>query len=278
MPYFSLLKILGAHLFHYLIQFHRQVKLALKKFWRMAWMPLALGICPASSIFAADLTAYTEPWLPYNYTEGNEIKGISTDVLRAACKLAKLSCEIQIVPWARAYKTVTNTPNSIIYTTARNPSRENQFVWVGPILPRTTWAYGKTGMKAEIHSIKDLGNARIGVVRDEASLADLLAVGVPPSSFVELNSNNDVLRMMMLEKINVVVETEIGMAWSLKSAGIASSAVTKLMKINDGGAYYFALNLQSDPIIVAKLQAGIDKLRREGKIDTIVLQYTKQIN
>ncbi len=269
-------------MFFYLSQHLRahlsRVTPAILKIWRKSWMLFGLGVCQTSPIFAADLMAYTEPWLPYNYTEGNEIKGISTDVLRAACKLAKLSCEIQVVPWARAYKTVTNTPNTIIYTTARNPSRENQFTWVGPILPRTTWAYGKTGMKTEIHSVKDLGNARIGVVRDEASLADLLAVGVPTSSFVELNSNNDVLRMMMLEKINVVVETEIGMAWSLQSAGIAPSAVTKLMKINDGGAYYFALNLKSDPIIVAKLQAGIDRLRREGKIDAIVLQYTKQIN
>ena len=250
---------------------------AISKFWCKSSIAFVFGLCQALPVCAADLMAYTEPWLPYNYTEGNEIKGISTDVLRAACKLAKLSCEIQIVPWARAYKTVTNTPNTLIYTTARNLSRENQFAWVGPILPRTTWAYGKAGVKTEINSIKDLASARIGVVRDEASLADLLAVGVPPSSFVEFNSNKDVLRMMMLDKINVVVETEIGMAWSLHSAGIASTAVTKLMKISDVGAYYFALNLQSDPIVVAKLQAGIDKLRREGKIDAIVLQYTKQI-
>ena len=255
-----------------------RVKPVLQKVWCKSSVVLVLGVCQASAICAADLIAYTEPWLPYNYTEGNEIKGISTDVLRAACKLAKLSCEIQIVPWARAYKTVTNTPNTIIYTTARNPSRENQFAWVGPILPRTTWAYGKTGVTTEIHSVKDLGNARIGVVRDEASLADLLAVGVPPSSFVELNSNNDVLRMMMIDKINVVVETEIGMAWSLRSAGIAPTAVTKLMKINEGGAYYFALNLKSDPKITGKLQAAMDKLRREGKIDSIVLKYTKQID
>lgn len=254
------------------------LKLTTPKFRLRSWVACVLGLSLVTPILAADLTAYTEPWLPYNYTEGNEIKGISTDVLRAACKLAKLSCDIQIVPWARAYKTVTNTPNTIIYTTARNPSRENQFAWVGPILPRTTWAYGKTGMVTEIQSVKDLGSAKIGVVRDEASLLDLLAVGVPTSSFVELNSNNDVLRMLMLDKINVVVETEIGMAWSLQSAGIASSAVTKLMKINEGGAYYFALNLKSDPIIVGKLQAGIDKLRREGKIDSIVQQYTKQIN
>ena len=248
------------------------------QFWRNKWICLVLCACQASPILAADLTAYAEPWLPYNYVEGNEIKGISTEILRAACKLAKLHCEIQIVPWARAYKTVTNTPNTIVYTTARNPSREKKFTWVGPILPRPTWAYGKAGGATEIRSIKDLANTKIGVVRGEASLADLLAVGVPTSSFVELNSNNDVLRMMLLDKINVVVDTEIGMTWSLHAAGLSPITVTKLMKINEGGAYYFALNLQSDPLIVMKLQAGIDKLRREGKIDAIVYRYTKQVD
>jgi polar amino acid transport system substrate-binding protein len=82
---------------------------------------------------------------------------------------------------------------------------------------------------------------------------------------------------MMSNKINIVVETEIGMAWSLQDAGVASDAMTKLMKINDGGAYYFALNLKSDPTFVGKLQAAVDKLRREGKIDAIVRQYAKQI-
>jgi polar amino acid transport system substrate-binding protein len=269
---------LESYLFANLSQFSHCLKSSTRKFGRRAVIYLSLTVCQMSPMYAADLVAYTEPWLPYNYTEGNEIKGISTDVLRAACKLANLSCDIQIVPWARAIKTVTNTPNTIIYTIARNPSRENQFTWVGPILPRTTWVYGKTEMKLEIHTIKDLASAKIGVVRDEASLTDLIAVGVPASSFVEFNSNNDVLRMMMLEKIDLVVETEIGMAWSLQNAGIASTAVTKLMKINEGGAYYFALNLKSDPAIIGKLQAGVDKLRREGKIDAIVRQYTKPLN
>ena len=265
-------------MFFYRSQSLRLIKQNIRQSWRNSWIYWVLGVCHVTPIFAADLTAYAEPWLPYNYAEGNEIKGISTDILRAACKLAKLTCEIQIVPWARAYKTASNTPNVIVYTTARNASREKHFTWVGPILPRTTWAYGKTGMASEIHSIKDLASAKIGVVRGEASLADLLAVGVPTSSFVELNSNNDVLRMMLLDKINVVVDTEIGMARSLQDAGVSPNTVSKLMKINEGGAYYFALNLKSDPIIVTKLQAGIDKLRREGKFDAIVREYTKQVN
>jgi polar amino acid transport system substrate-binding protein len=238
---------------------------------------LALSLFPFSLVLAADLIAYTEEWPPYNYAIDHEVKGISSEILHAACILAKLECQFHIVPWARAYKTVTNAPNTLVYSTARNPTREKQFVWVGPILPRSAWAYGKTGMNSDIQSVKDLTHARIGVVRDDAAQNDLTAVGVPTSSFLVVNSHLDALRLMMLDKINLVVTTEIGMAWNLQIAGISPAAVTKVLKVKDGDLYY-AFNLKSDPVMIAKLQTSIDKLRREGKIDSIVAHYIKQKN
>jgi polar amino acid transport system substrate-binding protein len=257
--------------------FAQFIKILSLKLFRKTWIYMALVCCPALSVVAADLTAYTEEWPPYNYKKDSEVKGISTEILRAACDLAKLQCEIQIVPWARAYMTASNTPNTIVFSTARNPARERQFTWVGPILPRNAWAYGKTGRNADIHDFKDLARTRIGVVRDDAAQNDLLAVGVPSSSFLVVNSHLDALRLMMLDKIDLLITTEIGMAWNLQIAGISPSEVTKVMKVKDGDLYY-ALNLYSDPIMVAKLQASMDKLRREGKIDSIVSHYIKQKN
>lgn len=250
---------------------------AIQDFLNSARIFLLVGLCPVSPVFAADLTAYTEEWPPYNYVIDHEVKGISTEILRVACELAKLHCEFRLVPWARAYKIVSNTPNTLIYSTARDPTREKQFVWVGPILPRNAWAYGKTGMNTDIHGFKDLTSTRIGVVRDDAAQNDLIAVGVPISSFLVVNSHLDALRLMMLDKINLVVTTEIGMAWNMQIAGISPAAITKVIKVKEGDLYY-AFNLKSDPVVVVKLQASIDKLRREGKIDSIVSQYIKQKN
>ena len=243
--------------------------------WPVAIVYLLLGFCAPSVTAAADLQAYTEEWPPYNYVVGKEVKGISSDILRASCQMVKIDCAIQLVPWLRAYKTVKENPNSLIYTIARTPKREKEFIWVGPILPRTTWIYGKAGMEASIQNIKDLAKAKIGVIRGEASQDELLAAGVPKSSILVMNSNTDVMRMMKLDKINVVVNTEIGMALNLKNIGMAPDAVSKLMKLSDGGSLYFGLNLRSDPALISKLQMSIDKLKREGKIDAIVRNYTK---
>ena len=222
---------------------------------------------------AADLVAYTEEWAPYNFSANGAIKGISTDILRAACSAEKLDCDIQMVPWARAYKTASSTPNTLVFTTARKPSRENEFLWVGPILPRTTWVFGRADLEKSVHSVRDLAAHRVGVVRDEAAQQDLEAAGVPTKALVVQPSNVEILKMMSRSLIDATVDTEVGMQWNLRTTAMAPDHFKKLVKLSDVGAYYFAMNLESTPALVRRLQNAIDQLRQSGKLDAIVQQY-----
>jgi polar amino acid transport system substrate-binding protein len=231
------------------------------------------GVVPAFAAPEADFIAYTEEWPPYNYTQNGQVRGIATDVLRAACGKAGFECEIEMVPWARAYYSAKNAPNALVYTTARKPDRENEFLWVGPIMPRATWVYGHPGSEKKLQSLKDLATVKVGIVRGEASQKDLEAVGVPASAFVPEVDNPTVLRQFMNKVVDVMVDTEVGMAWKLRDAGLPSNVVTRLMKLSDEGAYYYAVNLKSDPDRVRRLQQAIDALRRDGKIDAIAKEY-----
>lgn len=242
-----------------------------KAVWGVA---LAAWAVMVAGVQAATLTAYTEEWPPYNFSEMNVIKGISTDVLKAVCREEKLACDFKIMPWARAYKIVTSTPNTLLYTTARKPSRETEFQWVGPVLPRSTWVFGRTGQEKITQTMADLAKLRIGVVRDEAARQDLQDAGVPTASLIEQASNAEVLKMLSTAGVDAMVDTEVGMAWNMRNASIAPKAVSKLMKLSEGGAYYFAFNLESDPQLVRRVQTALDKLRRRGTLTTVVERYT----
>lgn len=244
---------------------HRLVRLAL-------WCWCLFGMAPVSA-GTADLIAYTEEWPPYNFTEGSAIKGIATELLQEACALAQLHCEIHMVPWARAYKTAQNTPQTLVYTTARKPSREKVFLWVGPIAPRTTWVYGNIPLEQQPHSLQDLAQWRIGVVRDEAAYQDLLAAGIPASALIVANSNAEVLRMLSSHMVDAMVDTEVGMQWNLRDSGPGAATVNRLLKLSDEGAYYFALNPQTQPEVVSRLQGAIDKLRRNGRMQAVFRAY-----
>lgn len=219
---------------------------------------------------AEPLVAYTGEWIPYNFQQGNVVKGVSTEILRATCSEAKIDCEIHLQPWVRSYKTVQVTRNTLLYTVARKPERENEFLWIGPILPRTTFVYARAGLENQPSNAQDLSKLRVGVVRGEASITDLEAAGVANQAIVVLSLNVDVLRMMVRGMIDAMVDTEIGMNWNLRSSGLSPASVTRVMPLSDAGAYYFALNKDSDPQLAQRLQAAVDRLQRSGKIKAIV--------
>lgn len=226
------------------------------------------------SAHGADLQAFTEDWPPYNFEDNGVVRGISTDVLRAACSLAKLECSVELVPWARAYKTAQTLPGALAYTTARKPSREQEFAWVGPILPRTTWIYQRSALAALPAGTQDFTTWRFGVVRGEAAAQDLLARGVPASNLIEQATNNDVIRLLQTGAIDAMVDTEVGMLWSLRKLGLGADMVRKTLKLTEEGAYYYALNPNTDAQTVSKLQSALDKLHSSGRINRIVRSYT----
>ena len=235
-----------------------------------------LGIAASAGVRAnaVELNALTNDWPPYNYQEQNQIKGIATDILRAACQEAALRCNVQMMPWARAYNTALTHANTLVFTTARRPEREALFSWIGPILPRSTWVWARHDAVKRTQGSKTLADYRFGVVRGEASIPDLQAAGVPPQQITADNSNAAVLKLLSRGWVDAMVDTEIGMAWSIKTELAPHIELTKLAKLSDQGAYYFALNLQSEPLMTEKLQAAVDKLRRSGAIDEIVKRYT----
>ena len=233
-----------------------------------------LGLGMAIAARGQTLTAYTEQWPPYNYEEAGELKGISTDLLKAICADAKVVCNFQLVPWARAYRIVGNVPNTVLFTTARKASREKDFLWVGPILPRSTWIFVKSAPDKATSFNRDISQLRFGIVREEAARQDLLLAGVPVNSLIEDSSNSAVLRLLMSDAVDAMVDTEVAMAWNLRSANLPVGAVTKITKLTEDGAYFFALNPRSDPVTVQRLQTSLDKLRRSGRVDAIVKQYS----
>lgn len=236
-------------------------------------LSVSVGLGLALNAHASDLNAYTEDWAPYNYEENGQVRGISTDILRAACSAAKLDCSIALVPWARAYKNASTEPKALAYTTARKPSREHEFAWVGPILPRSTWVYTREDGTAPPANAADLAKLRIGIVRGEAAEQDLLAAGVPAAALVAQPSNVDVLRMLLAGAVDAMVDTEIGMQWNLKNQGLTARSVQQAFKLTDEGAYYFAIHPGTPAQTVDKLQAAVDKLRASGQIQRITRRY-----
>ena len=220
------------------------------------------------------LTAYTEDWPPYNYIAHGQVTGLSTEILKAVCVEAAVGCSFQLVPWVRAYKAAQHTANTMVYTTARRPDREHDFIWIGPVLPRSTWVFVRADLPAMPDRVThDVSGLRFAVVRGEAAQADLLANGVSEKNLAIEATNESALRMVLRGFADALVDTELGMRWKLKQLHVPPERLLPLFKLSEDGAYYFALNRHSDPRLATQLQAALERLRKAGVVDRLSREF-----
>jgi len=117
------------------------------------------------------LKIMTETNPPFNFEEGGVIKGITTEIVQAILGdngRTVRSSDIRALPWPRAYKTISNKPNNVLYSMARTAQREKLFKWVGPMYHLTIGVIAHKDIKFYGNSVADLDGFRIGTVPDGA--------------------------------------------------------------------------------------------------------------
>jgi polar amino acid transport system substrate-binding protein len=207
---------------------------------------------------AADVAAYTEESPPYHYLENGKAAGVAVDLLRAACERAKLSCNIEVLPWARAMALTKLKPNALLFSLVRTPEREGNFVWLSPVVTEPVWLFGRPDSPA-IQSTADLSRVRVGVVNGSSGADFLRAAGVPPQAIDAANGSEANLRKFALHRVDFFLSTESRMQRQLNRQPLPFK-VSKVLQIADATSYY-AMHPQSSPETVQALRTALDELR-----------------
>lgn len=245
------------------------------KGWSMFWKSrllrtISLGVLCSGSCGAAELTAYAEESAPYHYTQDGQAVGIATDLLKLACERARIACDIQMMPWARAYAQTRQTPNTLIYSMVRNPEREKYFLWISPIATETMWIYGRPDSPA-IKSIADLKKVKTGVINGSSGLAFLINAGVPDSAIDLANSTELNFRKLAADRIQFLVSTESRMQTELTRSRLPFT-LAKRIKLQDATTY-FAMNRHSDPALVRALRQALASVATDKTMVELKAKY-----
>jgi polar amino acid transport system substrate-binding protein len=140
---------------------------------------------------SANLTFYTEQLPPYNYMENGTLKGLSVDLLEIITeKMGKKVTreEVRLVPWTEGYQAALTQNNTVLFSTARTPEREQSFKWAGPFYSDRYVLFALPDRGITIESPEDLNEYRIGVIADDATTQQLLDIGVNRSQIVSQNN------------------------------------------------------------------------------------------
>ncbi|WP_236250782.1 substrate-binding periplasmic protein [Chromobacterium phragmitis] len=234
-----------------------------------------LVACWAGCAPAAGLHAYTEDVPPLNYLEGGIVKGFSTELLRQAAREAGFDLTIEVLPWLRAYAKAKETPGGVLYTVVRTPEREAQFQWVGPIGPRRIYMF-RLAERGDIHigAASDLTRYRNGALAGSAAAGQLQALGLLPDRNLDLGQSDAVdLKKLQLKRVDMVAMLDWAMSWQLRQLKLRPSAVTAAWLLDGKQEYWFALNPATPPEQTARLQAALDKIRADGRLQAIRRRY-----
>ena len=235
---------------------------------------LALGLLPSARASTLDspLLAFTEHLPPLNFAgRHGEVQGFSSELLRLMADQAGMALELQLMPWPRAVKAAAAQANHILYSLTRLPDREGRYRWVGPISERRLMLYRMSEAEPlpklrELRDLQQLGERKIGVVRESAAAQLLHAQGLRAGAELELaldDSSN--LRKLLARRMDLIAMLDWGAAWHLKQQGLHYTTLTPVMVLDSRRSYWYGLHPDSEDRVVHGLQAALDQLRRDGR-------------
>lgn len=221
------------------------------------------------------LRGFTEALPPLNHEVEGRPGGFSVELLRLMAAEAELPVDIELMPWPRAQATWARTPASLLFSLTRTPEREAQYQWVGPISPRRVMIYRLEG-RTDVHlsSLQQLHGLRLGVVRDSAAGRQLLADGLKPGQQLEwARDDENNLRKLLAGRMELVLMLDWAAAWHLRRLQLPYSTLSAVLPYDTDKSYWYGLPPDTDPALVKRLQAALDRIKRDGRYAELRQRY-----
>ena len=204
--------------------------------------------------------------------ENGENKGFCTDIVAAVLKKAGLSARIRTYPWSRAYETALRKKNTLIYTIARTPERENLFHWIGVIVSGKTYLFSRKQDPIVLDSLEQARTYRIGAVRDGIRAKYLASKGFDHLDLVEDTRTNAV--KLINRRIDLWVEDELSANYTMRKLGVNPDAfIHKAFGLDLKLDGYMAFSRDTDQALVALFRRTLESLIQDGTYDKIKRNY-----
>lgn len=222
-----------------------------------------------------DLVLLTENFPPYNmakngknFAQDENINGIATDIVREIFKRADITYSLTLrFPWERIYKLTLEKPGYGVFVMARLPDREKLFKWVGPIGPDDWIMLARADSKITLETLNDARKYKIGAYKGDAIAETLAKQGLNP---IVVLRDQDNARKLVNGQIDLWATGDPAGRYLARQEGV--SGLKTVLRFNSA-ELYLALNKDVPDETVAKLQAALDQMRKEGRVDEIMAQY-----
>lgn len=224
-----------------------------------------------------DLVLMTEEFPPYNFSEKGLVQGSSVEILELLLKKmnSRLSRkDIQVLPWARSYRTLSEQKNTVLFAMTRTEERERLFKWVGPISTAKNVLIALSSRSIIIKGPEEIFNYRIGTVKNDAGEQLVLSAGADPSKIEGVSSAIQNILKLKAQRIDLIAYDENVASWLTLQEGLNPRDFETVYVLNKG-QHYFGFNLQTPDALIRDMQTALNEIRNSGEMDAIVKKYLK---
>ncbi|EPJ53285.1 MAG: hypothetical protein OFPI_11160 [Osedax symbiont Rs2] len=240
----------------------------LKRLATVLCYSLLLWQLPSMANNLDEVSLLTEGYPPYNYQgENGELQGIAVELLVAAYKHSNIDFDkstIKLQPWPRAYRSVLQGTNTMLFSMTRTLSREKLFKWAGPISKTRVVLLAKKTSHVVISTPDDLTQYIIGGIRNDIGLLLVRELVADSGQLLTSPYASSLANMLNLGRIDLWAYEENVAAHFLRREGLDPSDFEAVYTLSEAQLYY-AFSINTEQNIVDGLQSILDQFRSATK-------------
>ncbi|XQW83814.1 substrate-binding periplasmic protein [Thalassotalea piscium] len=214
-----------------------------------------------SIVCAQKINIYSEVLPPFQIVnkKNHDVSGSATEKVKKIMAAANIEAEFNIVPWARAFNTVKEKENTLIYSMHRSPEREPFFHWLAVVAQIKNGLVTLKKQHIKINSLEEAKTYVIAVSLDSYPYNYLKSKGFSEDkNLVVVTSRDTELNLFLSGKVDFLFADLAFISEKLKTRNLSSELVEQAYSQPDWTSdLYLAINKNSDELLIQKIKKAI---------------------
>jgi polar amino acid transport system substrate-binding protein len=235
----------------------------------------SMVLLSGQSILSAELTILTENLPPLNYVDNGNLVGPSVEIVKEIQKRVGSQEQIQVYPWARAYKMALEEKNVILFGMTYTDVRKDKFKWIGPLATKRDILVAKRGSGIKIKNLADAKKVKsIGTLLDDTRGRLLERNGfsnLEPVSDEQLNA-----KKLALGRIDLWAYKIPGLRTVCDLAGVDYTEFEEVYHLREIDLM-IAFSKKTSDSIVQKWRDAFNEMLTDGTIMQIRKNWNKKL-
>lgn len=212
---------------------------------------------------------------PYTFTGADgRPAGYAFELAQELLARAKLPANFEFTSWARVMLRSRSEADVLVPAIVRLAERESQFHWLGQIASRKGTLFKlKSRSDIKVDSLKAASAFYIGVVKDDVSERELMALGSGAAQALDRSADYaSLLRRFFAGRTDLLALNPALAPALLKQYGFDIELIEPVLKFSDSKPS-MAMSLLTDETSRQRLQQAWEAMRRDGSITAIAARY-----